>query len=579
MATPRQCRIVVERNVPVPMRDGTILRADVWHADDGRRHPVLLQRLPYDKSDSQTTAIFSGIEPLRAAEMGFVVVIQDVRGRFESDGEFRVFLDESDDGTDTVAWAAALPWSDGTVGMYGISYVGATQLLAAKGLPPALRAIAPHLTSSECYDHWTYRGGALQLGFVLLWALDALAGHELARRELRGGVAPGLREAHQRLLEDVDAAYRTLPLTALSAVNDLVPAYADWLAHPDRDAYWQAIDPSHEPSDMRLAGMHVGGWYDLFLGGTLANYTRMRGDAPDGGDRPGQRLIVGPWAHGVVGGTIGELDFGPSAAEAALDMTRLQLDWFRSYLGPEAAGHWDGASVRLFVMGSNRWMDAADWPVPGTHESRFYLHADGRLGEDPPKPQAGDRAFIYDPADPVPTIGGATFLPGVFVGHNAGPRDQRPVSSRADVLAYRSAPLERDLTVVGPVSVVAHASSSARDTDWTAKLVDIWPDGREMLVCDGIIRARYREGTERGVLLEPDRAYRYVIDLGATAMTFKTGHSIGVHISSSNFPRFDRNPNHGGIIAEAKASDLLTAWQRVHHDPARASFLTLAILE
>ena len=193
MPAPRQCRVIVERNIPIPMRDGTILRADVWHPDDERRHPVLLQRLPYDKSDSQTPVIFGGLEPLRAVEEGFVVVIQDVRGRFQSDGVFRAFLDETGDGVDTVAWAAAQPWSDGTVGMYGISYVGATQLLAAKGLPPALRAIAPHMSTSEYHEHWTYRGGALQLGFVLLWALDSLAGHELARRELDGNLAAGVR--------------------------------------------------------------------------------------------------------------------------------------------------------------------------------------------------------------------------------------------------------------------------------------------------------------------------------------------------------------------------------------------------
>jgi putative CocE/NonD family hydrolase len=234
--------------------------------------------------------------------------------------------------------------------------------------------------------------------------------------------------------------------------------------------------------------------------------------------------------------------------------------------------------VKLFVMGTNRWRDETEWPLTRAVLQRHFLHADGRLSVEAPAPDEPVRTFSYDPADPVPTVGGPTYLPGLFSSQNAGPKDQRPLAGRPDILRYRSEALSSDVEVTGPLVVTIHAASSATDTDWTAKLVDVYPDGREMLIADGILRARYRDDLGMPQPIEPDRPYEYRIDLVATSNCFRAGHRIGVDVSSSNFPRFDRNPNHGGVIADAHEDDLVSAAQTVFHDADRASFIDLPIV-
>ncbi len=578
----RPTSAIVERNVAVPMRDGTILRADVYRPGGPGRYPVLVQRLPYGKGDSGFVVVASALEPLRAAEAGFVVVVQDVRGRGASDGRFTPFEQETADGADTVAWAAAQPFSDGRVGMYGVSYAGATQLLAAVEAPPALAAVAPHFTAAEYYDGWTYQGGAFQLGFSLLWA-GGFAGDTGRRSRAVAGGRPAEADGAGRD-GDIWQAYRHLPLLDHPALVEGFPAYREWLCHPERDGYWRRTAVNERYGRVRVPALHIAGWYDLFLGGTLANYRGLRDHAATPRARAAQRLVIGPWTHSTPSDHVGDAAYGPAAGQFSLDMTGVHLDWFAAVLAGREA---DIAPVRLFVMGANRWRDEDDWPLTRARPQPWYLRGggyangldgDGWLSPEPPPVDEPPDRYLFDPRNPVPTLGGPTFLPGHSVGRHAGPRDQRPVERRHDVLVYTSAPLPHDVEVTGPLSVTLHAATSARDTDWTAKLVDVHPDGRALSVVDGILRARYHRGLDRAQLLDPHRPYEYTIDLVATSTVFRAGHRLRVEISSSNFPRFDRNPNHGGDIASATSADLTPAVQTVFHDAARPSCIRLPIV-
>ncbi|UGS34062.1 Cocaine esterase [Capillimicrobium parvum] len=554
------------------MRDGTVLSADVWRPAGGEDCPVLLQRLPYDRTDPSVAVAQAGLDPLRAVDAGYAVVIQDCRGRFGSEGRFEPFSNEARDGADTVAWCAALPFSSGAVGMYGQSYFGATQLLAATERPPALRAIAPALTGSEYFEGWTYRGGVLELGFVLFWTLFSLAGAEIER--LPNGTQASLREALDRRLADPWSTFAALPVDRLDDLAPVVPFVAEWLSHADRDEFWRAIAPNERYGAIATPALHIGGWFDPFLSGTLENFARLRREAGDARARDNQRLVIGPWSHACLGDTIGDRYFGPTASQAATDWTALHLSWFDRHLrgvGPADAG----PVVRFFLMGADRWVDAGAWPPEGTRVERWFLHGrgaansrhgDGVLSRDACDLDEPVDSFTYDPADPVPTAGGATFLPGIFVAAQAGPRDQRHVEDRRDVLVYTSEPLAGDLDVVGAVRVTLAASSSSQETDFSAKLVDVHPDGRALLVCDGI-RA----------VVAPDPGQALEVDLGATAIRFLAGHRIRLEVSSSNFPRFARHPNTTVPRLQASPAEMVPALQHVHHDAEHPSFLSLPV--
>jgi putative CocE/NonD family hydrolase len=461
--------------------------------------------------------------------------------------------------------------------MYGASYYGATQLLAATRNPPALRAIAPQITASDYHDDWTYQGGALQLGFTMNWALGLAAG-VVERRRAAGEDVDVHATQLQELVDDPWSAFRTRPLTSLDCLAALLPAWSAWLEHPTRDDFWRSISISENFATIDLPALHVGGWFDLFLRGTLANYAGLRTRT----NPAKQRLIIGPWAHAVAYDALGEVDYGSAAAAAALDMTRIQLDWFSEFLKLDAVPRVT-SPVRVFVMGDNEWRDEGEWPPARAHTERVYLavasdSATGELTTHHPADELPPSTFVFDPANPVPTIGGATLLPGAYVGLHAGQRDQREIEKRADVLTYTTATFPSDLEICGPVSVSLWAATSARDTDWTAKLVDVAPDGRALNICDGIIRARYANGTDREVLVPPGEATEFRIDLGATAIVILAGHQLRLEISSSNFPRFDINPNHGGNIASATASDLIVATQQVFHGGAHPSYLELSLV-
>ncbi len=575
-------RLTVERDVAVPMRDGTLLYADVYRPEAAERYPVILLRTPYNKGLPRIA--YPQLDPMRAATRGYALVVQDTRGRYASEGDFYCFRHEVDDGYDTVEWAARQPWSDGNVGMYGASYMGATQWLAAIARPPHLRCIVPMITASDYHEGWTYQGGAFELGLNLSWTLSGLVLANFAHFDLDPAEAARVRAELIDAVDRMCGPFQHLPLQELPVLRQdrLAEYYYDWLAHPDDDAYWRQWNIEARHGEITVPALNIGGWYDIFLGGTLRNYLGMRQHGPTPEARA-QRLIVGPWLHGVMWPNVnGEVDFGVLSQGLALDLDGILLRWYDHWLRGIDTGMLGEPPVKLFVMGESVWRDEPAWPLARARAVPYYLHSegrantqdgDGRLGPDPPGGEPADH-YLYDPRNPVPTRGGGLCCwPAALP---AGAYDQRPVEGRPDVLVYSTPPLVEALEVTGPVMVTLWAASSASDTDFTAKLVDVEPDGYARNLTDGIIRARYRTSTRSAEPIEPGRAYEYRIDLWATSNVFRAGHRIRLEISSSNFPRFDRNPNTGrplGVDAE-----LRPAVQTILHDATHPSHVTLPIV-
>jgi uncharacterized protein len=577
----------VDRDVPVEVRDGTVLYADVFRPADDARHPVLLQRTPYNKE----LAILAPVQTdaLRAVARGYAVVIQDTRGRYRSEGRFNPFHQEIADGYETVEWCAAQRWSDGNVGMYGTSYVGAVQWLAAIAQPPSLKAIIPTFTASDYYEGWTYQGGAFQWGFMCNWILPYVTPADLLRRQATDPI-PDFETMCNRLIDAIDhtdQTVKTLPLTDVPVSREWSPYFFDWLAHPSRDAFWQAVSIQDRHDKIRVPALNVGGWYDIFLDGTLRNFTGVRTKGATTEAREGARLLLGPWTHTTPPlAPSGAVDFGVRAGQGAcplsMDVDGEYLRFFDHWLRDIDSGIMDEPPVKLFVMGESVWRHEQEWPLARTLDASFYLHSggdansmagDGTLSQDEPGSERPD-VYLYDPFHPVPTVGGqlccypSQLAPGAF--------DQRPVEDRMDVLVFKTAPLEQDIEVTGPVTLTLWASTSAPDTDFTAKLVDVYPDGYARNLTDGIIRARYRQGTDQPRPITPGEIYEYRINLWATSNLFRRGHRIALEVTSSNFPRFDRNPNTGHELGAD--AELRPALQTIYHDRERPSRLTLPIV-
>jgi putative CocE/NonD family hydrolase len=556
-------RVKIQPGVSVKMRDGVSLVADIYSPVSDEKFPVLLTRTPYNRTGDPRFAN-------ELASHGYIVILQDTRGRFASGGEFYPFRNESADGFDTVEWAAKLEQSNGKVGMFGGSYVGATQMLAAMAVPPHLVSIFPYVTASEYYDGWTYQNGALMQWFSSSWtsglAIDTL------RRYADRAQAP--KEWVNTLpLQDY-------PLLKTPQTSELAPYFRDWLSHERDDAYWAQWRVSDHYSQMTVMGLHAGGWHDLFLKGSIKNYTGLRQQAATAEARAGQRLLVGPWAHAGTSpaGKIGDVVFGK---DAVLDNTNTTLKWFDYSLKGIKNEFASGAPVRLFIMGTNVWRDEQEFPLARTRYTKYYLHSskgangiagDGSLSVALPGVEKQDQ-FTYDPQNPVPTIGGRLCCGGAIP---PGPADQRANETRPDVLVFSTPVLTEDTEVTGYVSVELYASTSAVDTDFTALLVDVDESGYARFLTDGIVRARYRESTKEASAITPGKIYKYTIDLWATANVFKAGHRIRLYISSSNFPRFNRNMNTGEDISNA--SKFVRATQTIYHDREHSSVLILPVI-
>jgi uncharacterized protein len=582
---PGPCTYSQQRDVPATMRDGVVLRANVFTPDAPGSHPVVLMRLPYNKDVAQTYVYAS---PGWYASHCYVVVVQDVRGQYRSDGTFYTFRNEATDGYDTIEWAARLPKANGRVGMYGFSYPGATQWLPATLRPPHLVTIVPAMTASDYRDGWTYEGGALDLSFAIDWPLTTIA-NSAVRRYPDGAALDAEMDA--AATNEFIKWYWHLPLRTFPPLHPrdqrVAPYFFDWLAHPSDDAYWRQWSIRRRYGQVTVPSLNFDGWYDIFVKGALENFAGMRSRGGSAVAREGTQLVVGPWLHLPWGREVGELDFGP---EATNPINELQLRWFDHWLKRSANGVDTDPKVRVFVMGANRWRTADTWPLPGTRYQRWYLHSggdantasgDGRLSRT--RPRAGPRTaasrrraaatdrYTYDPTRPVPSIGGRfqASVPG-------GPFDQRPVLRRPDVLVFTSDRLRRDLEVTGPIEVTLWASSSALDTDFTAKLDDVHPDGRSILIEYGIQRARYRTSQTRPTLIRPGRVVKYTIEVWPTSNLFKAGHRIRLEISSSNFPMYDRNPNTGHAFG--RDSELQAARQTIHHDARHPSSIRLPVV-
>ena len=578
---PDSVSLKVETNVAATMRDGTTLYADVYRPDGPGPFPTILQRTPYDKTAALASQM---LDPMKAAKAGFALIIQDTRGRFTSGGEFNCFIDDINDGYDTVEWAAAQSWSSGRVGMIGASYVGATQWLCAITRPPHLVAIAPNVTASNYHNGWTYQGGAFELGFNASWTLLQLT---LANFKTHSGIRSIPQARQAELVKSVDGmtdAFLHLPLKDMPQLSGgLADYYFDWLAHPSFDDYWKKLCIEDQHSNVTTPALNIGGWYDIFLGGTIRNYLGMRQNAATEEARNGQKLIIGPWQHSSRGTSMaGSHYFGVAADSMALGLDEIHLRWFNQWLKGEDTGMLDEPPVRIFVMGDDVWRDENEWPLARAQTTSYYLHSggnantlhgDGSLSPEAPSDEAPD-VFLYNPANPVPTRGGQLCCNPYFA--SSGAFDQNEIEARSDVLVYSTPTLERDVEVTGPITVTLWAATSATDTDFTAKLVDVCEDGCARNLTDGIIRARYRESMSEPSLVEPGRAYCYTIDLWATSNVFKAGHKIRLEVSSSNFPRFDRNTNTGGVIADD--TELKPAVQTILHDAAHPSHVSLPIV-
>ncbi len=575
----RQLSLTIEQNIPVPMRDGTILYADVYRPSGRGRYPVLLQRLPYGKHKPRYRSLY--LEPIRAVNRGYVVVLQDVRGRHVSEGEFYPYRYESQDGYDTVEWCAAQSWCDGSVGMFGISYHGATQWLAAVEAPPALKAIAPGVTADSYYDSWTYLGGVFQSFWMSDWAASFVLDNVGRQPDENPEAIAALRQWRR----DPHAMARHLPLQDMPALRGLAEYYYDWLDHPTYDDYWKALSPRERFNQVTVPALNIGGWFDGFMRGTIRCYEGIRARGATDVARQHQHLLVGPWLHGPMPAAYaGQGFFGGAASAEAIDIQGIHLRWFDHWLKGDTNGIATDPNTMIFLMGANTWRREEAWPPPSAQPVTYFLRSegrantlngDGRLSLDPPR--AGEPAdhYLYNPVDPVPTCGGAHLhgIPGVFA---TGVQEQSTVESRADVLVYISDPMEKDTEVTGHVSVTLWAATSAPDTDWTAMLVDVHPDGRAYNVCDGIVRARYRTSLEQPSPIDPGNAYAYNIDLGPTSMLFRRGHRLRLAVSSSNFPAYARNLNTGGFHAEE--IEPRPATQTILHDADHPSYVTLPIV-
>ena len=584
MAQEGQFKVIRERNVMVTMRDGTRLATDVFRPDAPGRFPVLINRGPYGKDDYVASPDHSvWFFPTH----GYVVLSQDCRARFESEGDYyNPLFQEVQDGYDTVEWAARQPWSNGRVGTTGQSYLGATQYTLATNnpLPPQLQAMAPVSASSDFHQSWVYHtGGAMEWGWMVPYAI-----HKGRNTLERLGRSDLLAQMDDYVLEPgnfgrplKDEWFRHLPLKNwIGRLQETAPYFREYFEQELDGPYWWQLNLLRNLEGIKIPLFHVSSWYDIFLEGALNAYRAITDQGGSETARRNQKLLVGPWAHirpytRATSVDTGDIDFGP---EAQIELHDHLRRWFDYWLKDIDTSIMDEPPVYIFVMGDNRWRHENEWPLARTHYTRYYLHSDGsantRSGDGtlstvPPGAEPPDR-YVYDPADPAPTLRGNTLM----IPH--GVADQRSTEDRGDVLVYTSDPLEHDLELTGPIKVQLFAASSAVDTDFTAKLVDVRPDGYAQNIQDGIIRARYRSSARQPSFITPGQVYEYTIDLWATSQVFKAGHRLRVEISSSNFPRFDRNPNTGASLGED--TRLETAQQTVQHRADYPSHIVLPVI-
>ena len=578
------CAVAKTANVPASMRDGVVLRADIYRPATDKPVPVILMRTQYGKEAAQ-------VQPERFqspewyASHCYIVVVQDIRGQGASDGVFYEYANDRNDGYDSVEWAARLPGSNGKVGMYGSSYVGATQWLAATAAPPSLKAIVPSNTASDYFDGWTYEDGAFRLAFIEPWMAETIAQSAAVNRKDDADAAR-LKDASLGIAGWMRfRPYDALPIFA-PANPKVAPYFFDAIKHPTDDAYWRAFSIAQRWDKVSVPVLAFDGWYDAFIDGALRNFNGVRAMGATPQVRASQRIVIGPWEHigwgrpdAVVSPRLKAI--GPVADSPVNDLT---IAWFDHFLKGEDNGVETGPQVDYFVMGENRWHVAHEWPLAATQYQSWRLesggHAasvmgDGALSALPAsKTTAASDSFIYDPANPVPSVGGHSCC--AWTGGPQGQFDQSAIEQRPDILVYTSEPLTKPVEVTGPVKVVLYARSTAPDTDFTAKLVDVFPDGEAINLANGIQRASYRESLQHPTPITPGQVYRYEIKVWPTSNLFKAGHRIRLEVSSSDYPQFAPNPNTGATFGTTTA--VKSATQTILHDEAHPSALVLPVI-
>jgi putative CocE/NonD family hydrolase len=569
--------IKLEINVPMKMRDGTVLYADVWRPDRPGKYPAVLTRTPYNKNLMFPTNA-GYLNPQRMARAGYGVIIQDVRGTGDSEGRAFLWKQEVDDGYDAVEGVADFTWCDGNVGMYGFSYFGYTQWAAAIARPPHLKAIFPGMTHHVARSFpFSAKGDTYKLQIHLSWFLTRSL-QELARKKLPPEEMRSVLKRLMYLVDTIKEQQRFLPMKDSPAAKiieqlDLMePRYAGTLEHVSDDEFWQDAAGGPLPLEkISVPVFHFAGWYDTEMTpGVLNSFQKIQAM-----EKPVlQKMMLGPWIHtGTMPNVVGELDFGLASAGPVVDITGLHIKWFDRWLKGIDNGVENDAPVKLFVMGENVWRDEQEWPLARTEYTNYFLHSDGQantqlddgvLNSALPDEEPYD-TFLYDPRNPAPS---SEMGMGAF--------DQRKNEKRPDILVYSTKVLEADVEVTGPVHLRLFAASTAVDTDFTAKLIDVWPDGEAYNTAEGIIRARYRNSAAAPELVEPDKVYEYDIDLGGTSNVFKAGHRIRLEISSSQFPKWDRNLNTGHVMGDD--AEIRVALQTIFHDRMFPSCLILPII-
>jgi putative CocE/NonD family hydrolase len=596
------------------MRDGVTLATEVYlpSATSGRL-PVILQRSPYNRFPPGPGSNCASPDFIYLASHGYVALSQDVRGRYRSNGVMNAMQQEAQDGYDAVEWAARQSWSNGKVGMFGGSYVGLTQWQPAIHTPPHLKAIAPMITASDYHDHWTYVNGAFDLWFGQSWMLLTFAGEQYMRNLEAQGYSAA--EVTAKTSEWLAAGRRDiltkwvweLPLSSFDVFRQgkpqpLAPYYYDWLAHPNYDAFWAKMDVETRYDEVKVPTLNIGWWYDIFQIGTVRNFQFMQTEGGTSSARKGTQLLMWAQCHACPPGTkAGEIDFGP---QNQYDLNALYVRFFDRWLKGIENGVDKEPAAKLFVMvppdsgtnGSGFWITSESFPLANTRTAKFLLASGGRANtssgdgtlvrartgdgdddddcDDDPRGASSDR-FVYDPHNPVPTKGGDMCCINDLLP--SGAFDQSEIERRNDVLVYTTAPLRKNLTVIGQVNMKLWAISSAPDTDFTAKLVDVHPDGYAQNILDRLVRARYRRGSKfPPSFIEPGKAYEYEIELGNTSTVFKAGHRIRLEVSSSNFPHYVRNQNTTDDVGTSKK--MRTAHQTILHDREHRSQLALPVV-
>jgi len=548
-------KVDVQRQVKIPMRDRCNLTADIYRPKGVNTPlPVLLMRLPYGRAIASTCTY---AHPSWYAHQGYIVVIQDVRGCGTSDGEFYPFRNEYEDGFDTVEWCAKkLDGSNGRIGMYGFSYQGVTQFQAAVQQPEGLVTICPSMATADLYHGWFYFGGAVCLDFDINWALQ--------RAQNRAWYLKQEPQA-TKLFETQKQSARWLESAPLSEIalfknpdfGDFGKFFFDWIGNQQaNDEYWQKLNPLSYFDRYDLPALHIAGWADIFIEATINTYHQAKSAT-----KKPQHLIVAPWQHLPWLPKVGELDFGENAVSK---IDQLQIDWFDFWLKEIDNGISDRSPIQLFLMGKNHWLDLPEFPQSSIIQN-LYLASNKQLTPQSPinNHQLPD-IYVYDPRNPNPST-------------NYGFYDQRNVHQRWDVMVYQSDELDEDLAIAGIPQFILYAATTAPDTDWVIKLLDIYPDGRQMLVSMGVLRTKFRNSWTEPEWIESDVVNKYLIDLRPTCQNFAKGHRIGIAISSSAFPIIERHSNTKKLPSEATISDFVEAIQQIFYGMEYPSHLQLPI--